>query len=225
MSVRAVFLDFGGTLAHRDPEVWDVFIDVCRRSGFTVTKADVSRGRVLADRTHRSEMFPTRELMEEFWTGWFRLILENLAIPGADELARRIYAEVKRRSKLQLYPDVPDALEALRGEVRTLGVVSNYNCMLESYCNDLGIAGFFDFILASDLVRSHKPDSGIFKLAVSEAGYSASECLHVGDSPWADFEGARRAGLRAILIDRVGLPHSSGSIDDLRRLVDILKKA
>jgi len=218
LPVKAVFLDFGGTLVYRDPEVWEIFIQVCRRRGYELTLEQISRGRAMGDRSHRSEIFPTRELMEQFWIGWFRLILENLGVPDAAGLAGEIYREVREKSRLHVYPDVFGALEDLSSDVRALGIVSNYNCMLESYCIDLGIARFFDFILASDLVRSHKPDAAIFRLAASEAKCRPSECLHVGDSPTADLEGARGAGLKGLLIDRSGSTRIRDSVEDLRRV-------
>ena len=47
-----------------------------------------------------------------------------------------------------------------------------------------------------------KPDPRIFHLALEKAGVRPEEAMHVGDLPEEDAEGARRAGVRPILIDR-----------------------
>jgi putative hydrolase of the HAD superfamily len=47
-----------------------------------------------------------------------------------------------------------------------------------------------------------KPSEGIFRLALEKAGVRPEEAVHVGDLPEEDGEGARRAGLRPVLIDR-----------------------
>ncbi len=224
MELAAVFLDFGGTLAYREPEVWDIFLDVCSAHGLSVSRADVDRARAMADRTHRSEQFQTRELMDYFWREYFRLILVNLGVRDATDLSEEIHTRVVNESKIRLYAEVKECLPEIAGFGVTLGVVSNYNCMLEQSCAELGIADWFQFILASDLVRSHKPDRVIFDLAVEEAGVPRERCLHVGDSLGADYLGAKNAGLCAVLLDRLG----QGEFDcpvvtDLWGIVKILR--
>ena len=61
-----------------------------------------------------------------------------------------------------------------------------------------------DGALASAEVGSAKPDGAIFRAALELAGRAPEEAWHVGDTPEADVEGARAAGLRPILIARDG---------------------
>lgn len=226
LELGALFLDFGGTLAYREPEVWDILLDVCSLHGVSLHPADIDRGRAMADRTHRSEQFQTRERMESFWREWFRLILVNLGVRGASGLAEEIYRRVVDESKILLYSEVKGCLPEMADHDMVLGVVSNYNCMLEQSCSELGIADCFDFILASDLVRSHKPDRVIFDVAVKEAGVQRERCLHVGDSLGADYMGARNAGLSAILLDRLGKEKVDCAVArDLSGILDVVRGA
>jgi len=225
LAVEAVFLDFGGTLAYREPEVWDIFLDVCSLHGVSLTHTDIDRGRAMADRTHRSEQFQTRERMELFWQEWLRLILSNLGVRHASDLSREIYLRAVDESKILLYGDVKECLPEIADLDVVLGVVSNYNCMLEQSCMELGIADCFHFILASDLVRSHKPDRVIFDLAVEEAGVERERCLHVGDSLGADYAGARNAGLSAVLLDRLGQEKTDCPVvRDLYGILDMVRR-
>jgi len=49
-----------------------------------------------------------------------------------------------------------------------------------------------------------KPDPRIFEILLARAGLRAGEAAHVGDDAAADVEGARRAGVLPIWLDRDG---------------------
>ena len=103
-----------------------------------------------------------------------------------------------------LYEDTVPTLEHLRGEGFKLAIVSNWDTPLDPLTERLGIAHYFDIIVASHdtRVRSAKPDSHIFNYTLEAVGVSASEAVHVGDTYEADVIGARRAGIHPIFIDR-----------------------
>jgi putative hydrolase of the HAD superfamily len=50
-----------------------------------------------------------------------------------------------------------------------------------------------------------KPDPAIFRLALDRLGVPASAAVMVGDVPSIDIDGARAAGVRAVLIDPLDL--------------------
>ena len=56
-------------------------------------------------------------------------------------------------------------------------------------------------VLASGEVGVHKPDPGIFAVALDRMGVQAEESLYVGDNYWADVEGAQQACLTPVLLD------------------------
>jgi putative hydrolase of the HAD superfamily len=100
------------------------------------------------------------------------------------------------------YPDSAPALAALRAAgIRTV-VVSNWDASLHERLRQTGLAQLVDGALASAEVGAAKPDGAIFTAALALAGVDAADAWHVGDTPAADVEGARAAGLRAILIAR-----------------------
>jgi len=51
-------------------------------------------------------------------------------------------------------------------------------------------------------VGASKPDPQMFRAALEQAGVEAAAAVHVGDQIETDIEGARRAGINPILIDR-----------------------
>ena len=96
---------------------------------------------------------------------------------------------------------VPEALERLRGAGFKLAVVSNSEGTIEQMLTEIGLRDLFATVIDSSVVGLTKPDPRIFALALERLGVEANEALMVGDSPSADIDGARAAGIRAALID------------------------
>jgi len=68
----------------------------------------------------------------------------------------------------------------------------------------LGIADSFDTVTISSLAQAAKPSPKIFRIALEKHAIDPEEALHVGDSLREDVEGATKAGLQAVLLDRNG---------------------
>ena len=127
-----------------------------------------------------------------------------------------------------LYDDVVPTLEHLRDTGFKLAIVSNWDTPLDPLTERLGIAHYFDAIVASHDARvgSAKPDSHIFNYALAAIEVSAEAVVHVGDTYEADVVGARNAGIRPILIDRDGSQTDKWgeTIQSLSELPELLKE-
>jgi putative hydrolase of the HAD superfamily len=108
---------------------------------------------------------------------------------------------------------VPETLEALRLMGLKLVVVSNANGKLKVLFERLGLARRFDVMLDSAEEGIEKPDPRLFQLALERSQSRPEETVHVGDLYHVDVEGARNAGLGAILLDTADL---YGSFDCVR---------
>ena len=103
------------------------------------------------------------------------------------------------RNEVELFADVRPALGRLGARFRLLAL-SNGNA-------DLGVIGLdrhFEFALSAREAGVAKPDARIFAQLLARAGLAPREVVYVGDDPRADVEGARRAGLAAVWVDRFG---------------------
>ena len=109
-------------------------------------------------------------------------------------------------NSITLYDDAIPTLQHLQDAGFKLAIVSNWDTPLDPLTERLGIADYFDVIVASHdaRVQSEKPDSHIFNYALSAVGVSAEETVHIGDTYGADIVGARDMGIRPILLDRDG---------------------
>ena len=129
----------------------------------------------------------------------------------------------RARNEVALYDDVLPAFEWLAGRYR-LFAISNGNADLAA----IGLAHYFERSLAARDAGVLKPDPRIFAMLLDAARVAAAATLHVGDDPEADVEGARRAGIRPVWLNRDGsawpgrLPapeHTIGSLEELVRLL------
>jgi len=109
-----------------------------------------------------------------------------------------------RSLHFEAFPDAAPALAELRSRGLRLVAVSNWDCSLPDVLERIGLRGQLDAVVTSAVVGASKPDARIFESALAAAGCAAAEALHVGDSREHDIEGARAAGIRALLIDRAG---------------------
>jgi putative hydrolase of the HAD superfamily len=125
---------------------------------------------------------------------------------GAEQLRDVLLASLRFRA----FPDVPDALRALRRAGHRLVVVSNWDVSLHDVLRETGLAALVDGAISSAEAGAAKPDARIFERALALAGGRAEDGLHAGDSVEHDVAGARAAGLRAVLVARAGAPAVEG---------------
>ncbi len=99
------------------------------------------------------------------------------------------------------YPDAIKTLVTLRERGYKLGLISNTHWrFLEQTKNEFKM--YFDTIILSYEHGYAKPHPSIFLVALERLGVMASRCLHVGDDPIADVEGARTVGMKTAFIKR-----------------------
>ncbi len=113
-------------------------------------------------------------------------------------------AHAHRRLWSRVLPGVPEAL-AHAGELGLKRVVvSNSNGTIETLLEELGLRAHLDAVIDSGRIGIEKPDPRIFEHALALSGAERARTLHVGDLYAVDVVGARRAGLRAVLLDPFG---------------------
>ncbi|SCF22329.1 HAD family hydrolase [Micromonospora saelicesensis] len=125
-----------------------------------------------------------------------------------DEIADLFFAQ--RFALTRPFPDVPPALATLRGRY-TLGFATNGNSRAER----CGLAGEFSFELyAHENGLPKKPAPEFYAAVVAAAGVPAEQIVYVGDSWEHDVVAPRRAGLRSVWLNRLGLPRPLGCPPD-----------
>lgn len=128
------------------------------------------------------------------------------------------------RNSVVPYDDVLPGLMRLKGRVQ-LGSVSNGNADLKT----IGLSHHFRVSVAAHEVGCAKPDAAIFHAACQRLGIDPSEAVYVGDDVLLDVQGAQRAGLRAVWLNRTAsqahLDHGvqpDAVVPDIHALIDWL---
>lgn len=228
----AVTLDAGNTLLFCDPSPPEIYARHLTRYGPPVTADDV--GPVFADAWAEMQQrtppgvdrYGSHPGGERAWWGAFvREVLRRLSHPAPwRPLLDDLYAAFAAADVWRPFPESIDTLERLSGCGIRLAVISNWDRRLPEILDNLGLSGFFDVVSVSSMVGFEKPSVEIFKRTLDRLGVSANRTMHVGDSPLDDYQGARRAGLIPILIDRHRLFAENGyrRIETLSELVDLV---
>jgi len=208
--MKAVLFDAAGTLLRVRGSVGAVYLEHARRYGFDsgVSAGELGEAFVSAFRSQPPLAFSplpsdAAEALElDWWRGLVRRVFEPYGpFPRFEDFFADLFAAFATDRHWELEPGCEELLRKLRKRGSRLAVVSNFDVRLFSVLQELGIAQFFDEILVSSRCRTAKPEPEIFRLACRQVGCEADQAMHVGDSPVEDVQGARRAGLRAVLYD------------------------
>lgn len=228
--VEAVFFDVGGTLVYGELGRTDTLLAALRWIGYDLTRDQVVEANNHARRavSRRRRRYADRLKPAEASRMWLDHLAESLeldlrgeALEAALDDATR---EIEARTEVMIDPDAGGLLSVLRSRGFRLGVISNWTRDLREYLEKRDLARYFDTIVASEAVGSSKPHREIFLRALSAVNCSPKRAVHVGDDYWADVVGARRLGIRAILVDREGdSPHDDclvvGGLGEIRDLL------
>ena len=210
MRTRAVFLDALGTLVELEPP----WIHLAAELGEEPTTR--------FERAFRAEMSYYREhAIEARDQAALAKLRERCAALLSGELEREIsVATMMAAIRFRPFADAEPALRDLRSRGLELVCVSNWDVALPQVLEHCGLERHLDAVVTSAEVGAAKPDRAIFETALARCGCAAGEALHVGDTPAEDVEGARAAGIPAVLLDRDG----GGGIASLAEIVDHLRR-
>ena len=105
--------------------------------------------------------------------------------------------------KARWFPKVKRTLVTLRKRGYKLGLISNTHWRVSQKLRK----EFEDFFDVGTLSYEHgyaKPHPAIFVATLNKLGINANQCLHVGDDPIADIQGAKSIGMKTAFIMRRG---------------------
>ena len=100
--------------------------------------------------------------------------------------------------------DAHETLSTLASRGFALGVVSNSNGTVAASLLAAGLGAHLAVIVDSSTEGIEKPDPRLFLRAAERLGASPHHCVYVGDLFAVDVQGARGAGMHAVLLDPVG---------------------
>ena len=141
--------------------------------------------------------------------------------PRVDACAREIYAEWAACHHFFLYEDVAPALQVLASRGLKIGLISNSHRSLESFQRHFELEGLIAGAVSSSEHGYMKPHPSIFQAAMTLLGAAPEESIMVGDSLAHDIAGARRAGMRGVLVHRSPEPAPDTDVPIIRTLGEL----
>ena len=207
--IRAVFFDLYGTLATFDPPREVIQANAAAQFGLALSPEGVDRGYHLADQlmSRQNATAPVRNMSPaeqgQFFARFEQLVLEGAGHSVDLETAAAVWQRVRtQRYKLALFDDVVPALGRIRNSGFVTGLISNVHSSGRALADSMGLTGHIDFAVTSGDAGAEKPHPAIFRAALSRAGVTPAEAVHVGDQIESDIDGAQAAGIAPILMDR-----------------------
>ena len=207
--VQAIFFDVYGTLAGFRPDRFEIQSEACSRFGIELTREGVLRGYALADvfMSEQNAVKPVRMMSDEerdrFFGEYEKRVLRGCGFDVTVEQAMVIWRAVRSVPYgMARYDDVLPAMDLLKQQGLTLGLISNMNSSADEIIENMGLAPYLDFAVTSGEVGVEKPHAPIFREALRRSGAAPEDTLHVGDQLTSDIAGAMNAGIAPVLIDR-----------------------
>jgi len=199
--VKAVLFDLGGTLIDT-ADIFEIWRRILEAHGIKRSLDKISSAHKETEKQFNPKDYP--RLSDEFYITWNLHILKKLGIcKNLQSLAGKISEEWWDHSDVRLYPDAEEALRQLKKMGLKMGLVTNgFQSDIDQILPRVGLANFFDVTVGVDAVGKTKPNREIFLYTLKKLGVSPQEVLFVGDQLETDYEGARKEGLQALLIDR-----------------------
>jgi HAD superfamily hydrolase (TIGR01662 family) len=203
MSCKAVFFDVDFTLIYPGPRFQgEGYQEFCATHAMTVDPARF--GAAVASASHILDREQDSVYNQQIFIDYTAHIIQQMggSGPAVFDCAAEIYREWAACQHFLLYEDVPAGLKALANRNLRIGLISNSHRCLESFQSHFELEGLIDVAISSSQHGYMKPHPSIFEAALKLAGVEASASVMVGDSMSQDIEGARRVGMRGVLVRR-----------------------
>jgi len=129
----------------------------------------------------------------------------------------------------RVVPGADHLLRALKAHVPVAVVTNSTLREQREKLATFGLIEYVDLLVTSEEFGAAKPDPGIFRHALARLGVDARDAVMVGDSWENDVIGAAGVGMRAVWLNRTGVPcpdstlaHELAAYEPIAAVVDLL---
>jgi HAD superfamily hydrolase (TIGR01549 family) len=228
-SKRAIFFDFGDTLASTTPPYLTRIATAMKAAGYPVLDREFEIAYIKTDYEIYTRYKAQGKITPKEYGEWFFPILCKYLSLEEDPYAIR--AQTRQALKeikfgRALLPGADELLNYLKGKGFILAVISNNDGKTEEKCEEVGIREYFDIIVDSTKLGLVKPDSRIFKFVLEKLNLSQHEVIHIGDLYGSDVMGGLNASLDVIWFNERQVERLDGSqvievqsLDEIKNLL------
>jgi len=224
LNVRAVIFDAVGTLFYASPSVTSVYAQVGRRHGSQLTTDEVDNRFGPAFLEHYSNKQSTilaqqlaqqldQQLAQQLDQQldqqlerqcWQRVVNAVFADQDVDTAAilEELWEHFARPTSWTMFEDAAAAWSELAQSGLVMGIASNFDNRLLSVCEGFQLLQKCEHIYNSADVGFAKPDIRFFQHIQRQLDMPADQICLIGDDEKNDFQAAKNAGWKSLLIDR-----------------------
>jgi len=218
---RYALFDFADTLAERSPSQFEVVSKyILNATNLLVPTSSIQRAYKRLDMflQYSSVSVINSARREEFYIEYNRYLLGMLGLSHLTSPKELLSAFAENKAHWRLKHGVLDVLKQLRIDDWSIGVISNFDSILDKILYEqLGLAGIVDNLIVSQAEALEKPDPRFYQVFLSRFNVDRERSFYVGDSFYLDFLPAKKIGIKVFLLDEAGiysyLPEAIGSID------------
>lgn len=227
MKIKAVLLDFGGTLAGGGLD-WDPYHESIRSflasHGYIIPMKDLKKA--LRKALAELEKIRTKGLEMNF-EEVYSIFLSNLGVRYNDDMLEYLHENFRNHYKTNFFPCTESILKTLSVKYKVALISNTMSDQPKRLLTESGLEKFFDVIYCSRDLGVRKPNPEIFNIVLKELDVDPTETVHVGDSVEADMYGAKRSNITGIWIktpnQRPWSGYAISNICELTRFLDILE--
>ncbi len=198
-----VFFDAVGTLIHPEPPAPAVYAAAGRRFGSRLDEATIAarfraalRRQEEIDRAGNLRTDEARELAR--WRAIVREVLDDIS--DTETCFQELYAHFAQPDAWRCLPESAAVLAALAGRGHELGIASNFDRRLRGLVKNLSPLRPVRYLVISSEIGWRKPAPEFFAAMCRQADSPPEHVLYVGDDLLNDYQGARAAGVQAVLM-------------------------
>jgi putative hydrolase of the HAD superfamily len=166
----------------------------------------------------------TREEIAALYIEYQRIVLKEAGIQAEEKTLMRLLGAMQNaQMDLALFEDTLPVLTDLKARGLVTGLISNIEKNMTEAIQKLGIASKLDIVVTSQDAGAVKPQPEIFRFALQKGRVEPGEALYVGDQYRVDVVGANAAGMKGILLDRVGYYKQKPDCPVIKSLKEVIE--
>ena len=228
---KAVFFDLNKTLIDYYPSREQMEQKELTKMGHQLSIDAINQAFIKADEYFYNEcarkplIERTKEEKNEVYYTHQHLVQQHCGLtPTRQSVMRIIMCYQEQCTSQKVFDDAKETLQILRQKGLTTGLLSNSDDDISPLLQETGLDELLDIVITSAKYGVTKPDAAIFTMALREANLKPEEMLYIGDQIEIDMAGAQKAGVDALLIDRLDFYKETPyhRINDMRQVLDYL---
>jgi putative hydrolase of the HAD superfamily len=222
--IDGIVIDAVGTLIEPSPSVADAYTRAASRQGVelspVVVRERFGHSFEREELTDQQRALATDEWVE--YRRWERIVQDVLPeVPDPIRAFRELWDHFGRADSWRVFDDVASAIDVFQRAGLALRIGSNFDGRLRGVIAGLPVLSpWSEPLLISSEVGFRKPHREFFRAACLSLGCKPSRVLCIGDDLENDVNGACRAGMPSVLLDRSG-SRAACQVERFTSLVDI----